>query len=399
MKVHIRTMNKSYNLSSLIIFLVASAGVHCLKLIGLSVPSWVKRGDGVWLNCTLEYEEDVLYSIKWYKNDVEFYRYMPRDIEKNQIYEYSGVYVNLSESDKGQVNLYKTDLDTEGSFRCEASNDGPTFQTVDGVKELKIYELPENNLTIYGLLPSYDVGDVINATCEAGPSKPAAKLTWLIDDEPITSFEESHSVTKNEDGLESSSSNLSFVLSEDYGYKNAINLKCIATVSIYDSTSNEELIMDDKNSTVKTELNATEGPIITGGQPTYRRGDLLDVNCTSPKSSPPPKLQWYINGVKAPPEQIISYPNDLSNESQTTVLGLRFHVESIHFDYKIKCTSIVSRVIDTRSEVKVVENRRSQFGFENRGADSVIANDISGSANHILPRAEALLLLLLLPFL
>ena len=33
----------------------------------------------------------------------------------------------------------------------------------------------------------------------------------------------------------------------------------------------------------------------------YRVGDILDVNCTSPKSKPPATLKWYINNEMVRP--------------------------------------------------------------------------------------------------
>ncbi|PRD33882.1 UNVERIFIED_CONTAM: hypothetical protein NCL1_16324 [Trichonephila clavipes] len=44
----------------------------------------------------------------------------------------------LQKSVQGHVYLTKTDLDTEGIYRCEASAESPTFQTVEAEKPLKI---------------------------------------------------------------------------------------------------------------------------------------------------------------------------------------------------------------------------------------------------------------------
>ena len=40
---------------------------------------------------------------------------------------------------QGNVYLRETDLDTEGLYRCEASAESPTFQTVEGEKMIKMY--------------------------------------------------------------------------------------------------------------------------------------------------------------------------------------------------------------------------------------------------------------------
>ncbi|GIY93445.1 hypothetical protein CEXT_12861 [Caerostris extrusa] len=43
----------------------------------------------------------------------------------------------LQKSVQGHVYLTKTDLDTEGVYRCEASAESPTFQTVEAENTLK----------------------------------------------------------------------------------------------------------------------------------------------------------------------------------------------------------------------------------------------------------------------
>ena len=39
---------------------------------------YAEYGRKINLPCTYELEKDVLYSIKWYKEDTEFYRYIPK---------------------------------------------------------------------------------------------------------------------------------------------------------------------------------------------------------------------------------------------------------------------------------------------------------------------------------
>lgn len=38
-----------------------------------------------------------------------------------------------------------------------------------------------------------------------------------------------------------------------------------------------------------------EGPSITGGMDKYFVGDLVEVNCSSPRSQKLPELQWQLN--------------------------------------------------------------------------------------------------------
>lgn len=49
-----------------------------------------------------------------------------------------------------------------------------------------------------------------------------------------------------------------------------------------------------------------EGPRISGGETYYGNGDVVSVNCTSPKSKPAAQLHWYINDVEVCPESKFS---------------------------------------------------------------------------------------------
>lgn len=62
----------------------------------LDVPTAANHGESVELSCIYELENDVLYSIKWYKNDVEFYRYVPNDWPPGQFLPLPGVRVEVS---------------------------------------------------------------------------------------------------------------------------------------------------------------------------------------------------------------------------------------------------------------------------------------------------------------
>ena len=41
-----------------------------------------------------------------------------------------------------------------------------------------------------------------------------------------------------------------------------------------------------------------DGPVISGTQPMYNKGDILTANCTSFNSFPAATLNWYINGLE-----------------------------------------------------------------------------------------------------
>lgn len=45
----------------------------------MRIPSVVKTGETVTLTCDYDLEQAALYTIKWYRNEIEFYRYVPKE--------------------------------------------------------------------------------------------------------------------------------------------------------------------------------------------------------------------------------------------------------------------------------------------------------------------------------
>ena len=44
---------------------------------GLIAPKWVNSGENTKLLCDYDLGRDAIYSIKWFKDDTELYRYIP----------------------------------------------------------------------------------------------------------------------------------------------------------------------------------------------------------------------------------------------------------------------------------------------------------------------------------
>ncbi|GFU37231.1 uncharacterized protein TNCV_4272321 [Trichonephila clavipes] len=70
----------------------------CLRLQLLQVPDSVEVGQVARLVCVFDEEQDDLYSVKWYKDDVEFFRFLPNDRPANQFFEIGDVDVDVSTS-------------------------------------------------------------------------------------------------------------------------------------------------------------------------------------------------------------------------------------------------------------------------------------------------------------
>ena len=73
------------------------SGVTSVRLLKLSVPGHKFVGDEGILTCRFDLEGEELYSVKWYKDGDEFYRFIPgeRD-QKVTVFQLSGVHVDVS---------------------------------------------------------------------------------------------------------------------------------------------------------------------------------------------------------------------------------------------------------------------------------------------------------------
>lgn len=68
-----------------------------MRLIRLSVPSHKFVGDRAVVRCLFDLEREQLYSVKWYKNGHEFFRYIPGDKDQRiTIFKLPGVKVDVS---------------------------------------------------------------------------------------------------------------------------------------------------------------------------------------------------------------------------------------------------------------------------------------------------------------
>ncbi|XP_067131678.1 uncharacterized protein [Centruroides vittatus] len=122
-----------------IFFFSIVTGISCLRLISLDVPGSVAVGERVRLTCVFELEGDLLYSVKWYRDAMEFYRYVPSDKPPGQFFPLQGIDVDIEHSNNGTVYLRDVSSSTAGEYRCEVSADAPSFQTVAADKTMTVY--------------------------------------------------------------------------------------------------------------------------------------------------------------------------------------------------------------------------------------------------------------------
>ncbi|KAK8734788.1 hypothetical protein OTU49_005649, partial [Cherax quadricarinatus] len=116
----------------------------------VKVPSHQVTGESVELECNFDQEGDVLYSVKWYRGQNEFFRYIPADTPKMQIFDLPGITVDTALSDARKVTLRSVSLQSSGKYKCEVSADSPSFHTESRSAEMLVVDLPDEVPTISG---------------------------------------------------------------------------------------------------------------------------------------------------------------------------------------------------------------------------------------------------------
>ncbi|XP_015789407.1 cell adhesion molecule 3-like isoform X3 [Tetranychus urticae] len=199
----------------------------------LDVPSPTILGEAVELTCSYELEPDLkLYSVKWYKDGVEFYRYVPNDYPAAQTLPIEGIKVELARSTAKTVYLSRLNLDSEGKYKCEVSAEAPEFKTAEMEKDMEVYVLPQEGPQISGSKSRYNVNDIVLINCTSAKSKPAASLKWYINESPApVEYEYEYPTLVHSDRLETSVKSLRFKVNEKHLRGGNMKLKCTATLS------------------------------------------------------------------------------------------------------------------------------------------------------------------------
>ncbi|XP_065093322.1 uncharacterized protein LOC135713992 [Ochlerotatus camptorhynchus] len=235
---------------SLLIFVFGLAKdiCFCLQLTAVRIPEHVTKNSTVQLECTYDLNGEQLYSVKWYKDGNEFFRFVPRDNPPAQLFLLTGVSVDLLNSTANQIVLNNVTLASSGRYRCEVSAEAPSFQTVSSHGDMVVVALPDTDPKITGGRPRYQIGDTVRVNCTSGRSKPAAQLTWFIngDEAEVNALRPYNTVITGREGLQTTILGLEFRVRLRHFKRGDMKLKCIAKIAQLYWKSNEESVEGDK---------------------------------------------------------------------------------------------------------------------------------------------------------
>ena len=96
--------------------------------------------------------------------------------------------VDLQRSGSRSVTLTDVSGLTTGRFRCEVSGEAPMFATDTKYADLSVVTAPASGPLITGARPSYHVRDPVSVTCTLQGSRPAANLTWYINNQQVSAL-------------------------------------------------------------------------------------------------------------------------------------------------------------------------------------------------------------------
>lgn len=230
--------------------LLLVGGVTGLKDLKINVPTMVRSGDTVTLTCTYDLEGSSLYSIQWSLGEAEFYRYVTERTPPYSTYNVSEINVNVSASDTNSVTLVDVSRKLTGTYKCEVSAGVPLYHTLIARANMTIVDAPKTDPTIGSEKERVAVGETLRANCTSGASHPAAAITWMLNEDPITNGSsqfsiQSHSILQ-EDDTEKTRSHIEFKVSNDMFDKGRLRLRCIAYISdVYRKSADTEITIDE----------------------------------------------------------------------------------------------------------------------------------------------------------
>ncbi|CAM1311018.1 Uncharacterised protein g5583 [Pycnogonum litorale] len=212
----------------LLVFII---GVSAIHLKAVHVPRYVLQGQTISLDCRYDLQDSTLYSVKWYKDGLEIYRYVPKAERRIQIYPMEGVDIDVQSTKPGAIVIRDVTMSSSGRYGCEVSGESPYFHTRYKEKNLTVNVLPDETPEISGGLPNYEVGDILDVNCSSPLTRPAPRLMWLINDYPAKRQDIlRYPNVETSRGMEKSVQGLRFVVRKEHFRFGRLEIKCAAVL-------------------------------------------------------------------------------------------------------------------------------------------------------------------------
>ncbi|XP_037956740.1 uncharacterized protein LOC119686270 [Teleopsis dalmanni] len=158
-----------------------------LYVTDLNVPEIVDFRDNVTLSCSYYMSGHTLNSVKWYKENFEFFRYSPMMHPVYMKFPVIGVQVQdgkyYCNESTCRLELSLLSAKSTGTYKCEVSGDAPLFQLAAKADNMTVAALPQYDPLIGNFHSMYRMEDFLNATCTSDYSSLPTKLSMYINGE------------------------------------------------------------------------------------------------------------------------------------------------------------------------------------------------------------------------
>uniref|UniRef100_A0A182VYN5 Ig-like domain-containing protein n=1 Tax=Anopheles minimus TaxID=112268 RepID=A0A182VYN5_9DIPT len=173
-------------------------------------------------------EEEKLYSIKWYKDNEEFYRYVPSAAQPIKSYRINGFLVDPNHSNGTKVLLRALRRKSSGVYRCEISAEAPSFDSVQGEDTTK-----DGPHISDGGRQTFQNGDTLELNCTSGRAYPAITLQWYLNNVLVTDPNSliHYPSVESKHGLITSFLGLSMVVNHHHFIDGTMRVHCLENVS------------------------------------------------------------------------------------------------------------------------------------------------------------------------
>ncbi|KAF2367030.1 Immunoglobulin V-set domain [Trinorchestia longiramus] len=182
------TTSITHNSDSSPVLKIVSAG-SLLKT--LEVPQFTFVSSTVTLRCVYDMGTSRLYSLKWYHNNTEFYRYVPTErngpvnIGPTNIFMLHEV---SRDSSHVTLSLSRLTAAATGTYKCEVLAEHPSFRTEAAHSFMRVLSERLSPPVIKGIRDVYEPTDLITVGCQphkTGWSEPMPKIVWLMDGKQV----------------------------------------------------------------------------------------------------------------------------------------------------------------------------------------------------------------------
>lgn len=108
----------------------------------LDSPEYAIAGDTIELTCNHRLQPDRLYSVRWFKDSVEFYRFVPSGAPMKSSLMLPDVVTDVQRSNSQSLYLRNVTHRSSGLYRCEVISEAPNFELISGERMMRVYSLP-----------------------------------------------------------------------------------------------------------------------------------------------------------------------------------------------------------------------------------------------------------------